>query len=65
MLIFDGTSVNSIAGAGLDDTTQPKHSTDASSAATSAATSVAKKKSDEIIQKVIERDSRESKFKLL
>ena len=28
-------------------------------------TSVAKKKSDEIIQKVIERDTRESKFKLL
>ena len=60
MLIFDETSVNSIAGAGLADATQPKHS-----AATSAATSVAKKKSDEIIQKVIERDTRESKFKLL
>ena len=57
MLIFDETSVNSIAGAGLSDTTQPKHST-----ATSAATSVAKKKSEEIIQKVIERDT---KFKLL
>ena len=61
MLIFDETSVNSIAGAGLvADATPPKHS-----AATSAATSVAKKKSDEIIQKVIERDTRESKFKLL
>ena len=57
MLIFDETSVNSIAGAGLPDTTQPKHN-----AASSAATSVAKKKSDEIIQKVIERDT---KFKLL
>ena len=57
MLIFDETSVNSIVGAGLAaDATQPKHS---------AATSVAKKKSDEIIQKVIERDTRESKFKLL
>lgn len=61
MLIFDETSVNSIVGAGLAaDATQPKHS-----AATSAATSVAKKKSDEIIQRVIERDTRESKFKLL
>ena len=55
MLIFDETSV---AGAGLPDATPPKHSDDASS----AATSVAKKKSDEIIQKVIERDT---KFKLL
>ena len=61
MLIFDETSVNSIAGAGLADATPPKHH----SAATSAATSVAKKKSDEIIQRVIERDTRESKFKLL
>ena len=61
MLIFDETSVISIAGAGLAaDATPPKHS-----AATSAATSVAKKKSDEIIQRVIERDTRESKFKLL
>ena len=61
MLIFDETSVNSIVGAGLAaDATPPKHS-----AATSAATSVAKKKSDEIIQRVIERDTRESKFKLL
>ena len=60
MLIFDETSVDSIVGAGLADVTQPKHS-----AATSAATSVAKKKSDEIIQRVIERDTRESKFKLL
>ena len=34
MLIFDETSVNSIVGAGLADATQPKHSTDASSAAT-------------------------------
>ncbi len=58
MLLFNETSV---AGAGLPDTTPPKHSTDASS----AATSVAKKKSDEIIQKVIERDARASKFKLL
>ncbi len=65
MLIFDETSVNSIAGAGLPDATPPKHSTDAISAASSAATSVAKKKSDEIIQKVIERDARASKFKLL
>jgi uncharacterized protein (UPF0297 family) len=57
MLIFDETNVNSIVGAGLAaDATQPKHD---------AATSVAKKKSDEIIQKVIERDTRESKFKLL
>jgi uncharacterized protein (UPF0297 family) len=57
MLIFDETSVNSIVGAGLAaDATQTKHD---------AATSVAKKKSDEIIQKVIERDTRESKFKLL
>ena len=64
MLIFDETSVNSIVGAGLADATPPKHSS-ATSAATSAATSVAKKKSDEIIQKVIERDTRESKFKLL
>ena len=57
MLVFDETIVNSIVGAGLTaDATQPKHS---------AATSVAKKKSDEIIQKVIERDTRESKFKLL
>lgn len=56
MLIFDETSVNSIAGAGLADATPTKHS---------AATSVAKKKSDEIIQRVIERDTRESKFKLL
>ena len=53
MLIFDETSVNSVAGAGLPDVTPPKQST---------ATSVAKKKSDEIIQKVIERDT---KFKLL
>ena len=60
MLIFDETSVNSIAGAGLADATPPKRN-----AASSAATSVAKKKSDEIIQKVIERDTRESKFKLL
>ena len=60
MLVFDETIVNSIAGAGLADATSQKHS-----AATSAATSVAKKKSDEIIQKVIERDTRESKFKLL
>ena len=60
MLIFDETSVNSIAGAGLAVATPQKHS-----AATSAATSVAKKKSDEIIQRVIERDTRESKFKLL
>ncbi len=50
MLIFDETSVNSIAGAGLPDAIPPKHDA-ASSAATSAATSVAKKKSDEIIQK--------------
>ena len=57
MLIFDETSVNSIAGAGLANATPPKHSIDVSS--------VAKKKSDEIIQKVIERDTRESKFKLL
>ncbi len=57
MLIFDETSV---AGAGLPDAIPPKHD-----AASSAATSVAKKKSDEIIQKVIERDTRESKFKLL
>ena len=57
MLIFDETSVNSIAGAGLPDATPPKHN-----AATGAATSAAKKKSDEIIQKVIERDT---KFKLL
>ncbi len=58
MLIFDETSVNSIAGAGLAAATiPPKHD-----AASSAATSVAKKKSDEIIQKVIERDT---KFKLL
>ena len=57
MLIFDETSVNSIVGAGLAaDATQTKHD---------AAKSVAKKKSDEIIQKVIERDTRESKFKLL
>ena len=57
MLIFDETSVNSIVGAGLAaDATQTKHD---------AATSVAKKKSDEIVQKVIERDTRESKFKLL
>ena len=57
MLIFDETSVNSIVGAGLAaDATQTKHD---------AATSVAKKKSDEIIQRVIERDTRESKFKLL
>ena len=61
MLVFDETSVNSIAGAGLPDATPLKNSTDASS----AATSVAKKKSDEIIQKVIERDARASKFKLL
>ncbi len=60
MLIFDETSVNSIAGAGMPDATPPKDS-----AASSAATSVAKKKSDEIIQKVIERDARASKFKLL
>ena len=60
MLIFDETSVNSIVGAGLADATPQKHS-----AATSAATSVAKKKSDEIIQRAIERDTRESKFKLL
>ena len=60
MLIFDETSVNSIVGAGLADATPQKRS-----AATSAATSVAKKKSDEIIQRVIERDTRESKFKLL
>ncbi len=53
MLIFDETSVNSIAGAGLPDAIPPKHD---------AATSVAKKKSDEIIQKVIDRDT---KFKLL
>ncbi len=57
MLIFDETSV---AGAGLPDAIPPKHD-----AASSAATSVAKKKSDEIIQKVIERDTRESKFKSL
>ncbi len=57
MLIFDETSVT---GAGLSDAIPPKHD-----AASSAATSVAKKKSDEIIQKVIERDTRESKFKLL
>jgi hypothetical protein len=58
MLIFDETSV---AGAGLAAAAiPPKHD-----AASSAATSVAKKKSDEIIQKVIERDTRESKFKLL
>ncbi len=57
MLIFDETSVNSIAGAGLPDAIPPKHD-----AASSAATSVARKKSDEIIQKVIERDN---KFKLL
>ena len=57
MLIFDETSVNSIVGAGLAaDATQTKHD---------AATSVAKKKSDEIVHKVIERDTRESKFKLL
>ena len=57
MFIFDETSVNSIVGAGLAaDATQTKHD---------AATSVAKKKSDEIIKKVIERDTRESKFKLL
>ena len=57
MLIFDETSVNSIVGAGLAAVaTPPIHDT---------ATSVAKKKSDEIIQKVIERDTRESKFKLL
>jgi hypothetical protein len=57
MLVFDETSVNALAGAGLAaDATQPKHD---------AATSVAKKKSDEIIQKVIERDARASKFKLL
>ena len=57
MLIFDETSVNSIVGAGLAaDAIPPKHD---------AAISVAKKKSDEIIQKVIERDTRESKFKLL
>jgi len=56
MLIFDETSV---AGAGLAAAVAPpKHSDEASS----AATSVAKKKSDEIIQKVIERDT---KFKLL
>ena len=60
MLLFDETNVNSVAGAGLPGTISPKDS-----AASSAATSVAKKKSDEIIQKVIERDSRESKFKLL
>ncbi len=55
MLIFDETSV---AGAGLAAAAIPrKHD-----AASSAATSVAKKKSDEIIQKVIERDT---KFKLL
>jgi len=61
MLIFDETSVNSIVGAGLAaDARPPKHS-----AATSAVASVAKKKSDEIIQRVIERDTRESKFKLL
>ncbi len=59
MLIFDETSV---AGAGLAAAAAPtKHNDDASS----AATSVAKRKSDEIIQKVIERDIRESKFKLL
>jgi hypothetical protein len=57
MLVFDETSIQSTAGAGLAAVaTPPKHD---------AATSVAKKKSDEIIQKVIERDTRESKFKLL
>ena len=57
MLVFDETSIQSTAGAGLAAVaTPPKHN---------AATSVAKKKSDEIIQKVIERDTRESKFKLL
>ena len=53
MLIFDETSIQLTTGAGLADATPQKHS-----AATSAATSVAKKKSDEIIQKVIERDTR-------
>ena len=57
MLVFDETNANSIVGAGLAaDATPPNHD---------AATSVAKKTSDEIFQNVIERDTRESKFKLL